>query len=92
MWDLFQENGPFDAPEYQSSAFSNEMHLACIISLLGPPPLDLIRRGKESSRYFDDEGTDSETIHLKNNISRNNSNNPGTGNFKFPELVRETGG
>lgn len=43
------------------------MHLACIISLLGPPPLDILHRGKESSRYFDDEGNNPNMRKRKEN-------------------------
>lgn len=57
IWDLFRGNGPFDPAQCGASRFSEEMHLPCIISLLGPPPLDILQRGEESSRYLDDEGT-----------------------------------
>lgn len=38
------------------STFSNEKHLARIISILGPPPLDMLDKAKNASRYFDAEG------------------------------------
>lgn len=66
------------------------MHLACIISVLGPPPLDTLHRGKESSRYFYDEGTNSNIMSCEK--ENKNPNGIGTGKFKFPELVRESGG
>ncbi|KAL3477218.1 kinase-like domain-containing protein [Aspergillus californicus] len=52
LWDLFQGSGPFDIPR---SEYSEEAHLARIISLLGAPPPDL-QRGKNTFRYFDDQG------------------------------------
>ncbi|PYI02908.1 kinase domain protein [Aspergillus sclerotiicarbonarius CBS 121057] len=54
--DLLQGRGPFDMPQSDTSAFSNEKHLARIISILGPPPVDMLRQAKDSSRYFDVEG------------------------------------
>ncbi|KAL3495915.1 kinase-like domain-containing protein [Aspergillus germanicus] len=59
LWDLFYGRGPFDAPPDSrgpGSADADEAHLAQIISLLGPPPHDLLARGKETSRYFDARG------------------------------------
>lgn len=35
---------------------SGAAHLARMVALLGPPPLDLLKRGSESWRYFDDRG------------------------------------
>ncbi|KAK9368168.1 kinase domain protein [Lipomyces kononenkoae] len=56
IWDLLEGSGPFDVAHSGTPTFCNESHLAHIIALLGPPPLDLLKQGKESSRYFDDEG------------------------------------
>lgn len=56
MLDLVLGNGPFDRPQADASTFSDEKHLAHIISVLGPPPLDMLRQAKNSSRYFDAEG------------------------------------
>ncbi|RDW83586.1 putative protein kinase [Aspergillus mulundensis] len=61
LWDLFYGRGPFDIPpgsDFHSypSGSTDEAHLAQIISLLGPPPRDLLSRGTETSRYFDAQG------------------------------------
>ncbi|EAS37019.3 CMGC/SRPK protein kinase [Coccidioides immitis RS] len=57
LWDLFCGRGPFDTPpNSRGSGSADEAHLGQIISLLGPPPPDLLRRGKETSRYFDAKG------------------------------------
>ncbi|KAE8334949.1 hypothetical protein BDV24DRAFT_171751 [Aspergillus arachidicola] len=55
--DLFYGRGPFDTPpDSRGSGSADEAHLGKIISLLGPPPPDLLGRGKETSRYFDVKG------------------------------------
>ncbi|KZF26857.1 kinase domain protein [Xylona heveae TC161] len=56
IWDMLQGSGPFDVEESRMRTFSNESHLAHIIALLGPPPLDMLNQGKESFHYFDNEG------------------------------------
>ncbi|KAL3428935.1 kinase domain-containing protein [Aspergillus tetrazonus] len=57
LWDLFYGRGPFDTPpSARGSGSADEAHLGQIISLLGPPPPDLLNRGKETSRYFDAKG------------------------------------
>ncbi|KOC12416.1 Protein kinase domain containing protein [Aspergillus flavus AF70] len=57
LWDLFYGCGPFDTPpDSRGSGSADEAHLGQIISLLGPPPPDLLGRGKETSRYFDAKG------------------------------------
>ncbi|KAJ5213018.1 hypothetical protein N7449_000187 [Penicillium cf. viridicatum] len=51
LWDLFYGRGPFDTPpDSCGSGSADEAHLGKIISLLGPPPPDLLGRGKETSR------------------------------------------
>ncbi|KAE8349939.1 kinase domain protein [Aspergillus coremiiformis] len=54
--DLVQGSGPFDRPQSEASTFSDEKHLARIISILGPPPVDMLRQARNGSRYFDAEG------------------------------------
>ncbi|KAJ9318186.1 hypothetical protein DTO271D3_1443 [Paecilomyces variotii] len=57
LWDLFSGCGPFDtSPNSRGSGSADEAYLGQIISLLGPPPPDLLGRGKEISRYFDAKG------------------------------------
>ena len=49
--------GPFDSSTPSSnSSFTEEKHLASIISLIGSPPQDLLERGKRRSQYFHDDG------------------------------------
>ncbi|KAI9932453.1 hypothetical protein ASPWEDRAFT_189230 [Aspergillus wentii DTO 134E9] len=57
LWDLFYGRGPFDTPpDSCGSGSSYEAHLGKIISLLGPPPPNLLSHGKETSRFFDAQG------------------------------------
>ncbi|GLA07008.1 hypothetical protein AnigIFM60653_007958 [Aspergillus niger] len=54
--ELIHGSGPSDEPPSNSSTFTEEAHLARIISALGTPPVDMIREARNSSRYFDAEG------------------------------------
>ncbi|GCB23474.1 serine/threonine-protein kinase SRPK [Aspergillus awamori] len=54
--ELVHGSGPFDGPHSHSSTITEEAHLARIISVLGTPPVDMLREAKYSSRYFDAEG------------------------------------
>lgn len=57
LWDLSYGRGPFDtSPDSCGSGSADEAHLGKIISFLGPPPPNLLGRGKETSRYFDAKG------------------------------------
>jgi hypothetical protein len=47
---MFHGNDP-DGGGYKTRA-----HLAEVIAMLGPPPLDLLRRGSRSKEFFDDDG------------------------------------
>ncbi|OOG00373.1 hypothetical protein ASPCADRAFT_158345 [Aspergillus carbonarius ITEM 5010] len=60
LLDLVHGSGPFDLPQSDTdtstSVFSEEKHLARIVSILGPPPVDILRQAKDASQYFDSEG------------------------------------
>lgn len=40
----------------RNGLLSNEEHLAEMVSLLGPPPVDFLQRSERSWRYFDEQG------------------------------------
>ena len=39
-----------------SGKYMTRAHLAEVVGMLGPPPLDLLRRGVRSSEFFADDG------------------------------------
>ncbi|RAH57952.1 kinase-like protein [Aspergillus piperis CBS 112811] len=57
-------SGPFDGPDSNHSTFTEEAHLARIISVLGPPPVDVLHEAKYSSRYIDTEGSHSSRLAM----------------------------
>lgn len=54
--------------------YSTRAHLAEVIGLLGPPPLDLIKRGKRGPEFFADDGKS----QIVQTCSRNLIDNAGT--------------
>lgn len=54
VWDLF-EGGPLFRP-MSANNLDDELHLAEMVSLLGPPPKKFLERHEKSRKYWDLEG------------------------------------
>lgn len=52
-WDFSQGHCLFDGEDPCVPRYSTRAHLAGIIGLLGPPPEDLLRRGRRSLEFFE---------------------------------------
>jgi serine/threonine protein kinase len=57
IWDLFEGRHMFYGEDPDGRGYSTRAHLAEVIALLGPPPLDLIKRGARSDEFFTKDGT-----------------------------------
>ncbi|KAI9675959.1 MAG: hypothetical protein M1829_003197 [Trizodia sp. TS-e1964] len=55
IWDLLEGYHLFDAQGLDGT-YSDTQHLAEMIGMLGPPPLQFLRRSSESQKYWNDEG------------------------------------
>ncbi|KFY26988.1 hypothetical protein V491_01094 [Pseudogymnoascus sp. VKM F-3775] len=55
-WDMFENRRLFDGFDTETGKYQNRFHLASIVGLLGPPPLEFLERSEYSSVYFDDRG------------------------------------
>ncbi|KAH0596537.1 hypothetical protein MHUMG1_05655 [Metarhizium humberi] len=58
IWDVFEGGHLFHGldPSPEKGYYTTRAHLAEIIGLLGPPPLDLLRRGTRSGEFFSEDG------------------------------------
>ncbi|KAI4843326.1 protein kinase [Aureobasidium sp. EXF-8845] len=56
IWDLSEGGSLFTGHDQQDNAYRSRAHLAEMMSLLGPPPSDLLTRGSASSRFFSSDG------------------------------------
>ncbi|KAK0823631.1 hypothetical protein LTR73_008324 [Friedmanniomyces endolithicus] len=55
LWDLFEPKRLF-YPQGEDGRYSESIHLAQMISIMGPPPLDFLQRSGKSKLFWDDEG------------------------------------
>jgi len=53
---MFENKCMFDVLDPETGKYGNRFHLASIVGLLGPPPLEFLQRSGCSSVYFDDRG------------------------------------
>lgn len=78
LWDLLEDRTLFNAFDSINNAYSPEFHLFEMASLLGPPPPELLKRGKKTSEYFTAEGTKSfficQIITLRSSLTLNPRN------------------
>ena len=56
MWDLFEGRHLFYGNDPDGKGYSTRAHLAEAMGVLGPPPLDMLQRGKRSHEFFTDDG------------------------------------
>ncbi|KAG7294094.1 hypothetical protein NEMBOFW57_004157 [Staphylotrichum longicolle] len=56
IWDVFQGGHLFYGQDPTGKGYTTRAHLAEVIGLLGPPPLDLLERGIRSKEFFSEAG------------------------------------
>ena len=54
IWDLFYDQHLFYGQDPDGKGYFTRAHLAELIGTLGPPPTDLLNRGKRSREFFDE--------------------------------------
>ncbi|EIT75121.1 hypothetical protein AO1008_02001 [Aspergillus oryzae 100-8] len=80
LWDLLEGKKLFkDVDPLRDQEYNEPNHLAYITSLLGPPPEDILARGRRSGLFYTADGT-----------LRNEARVPAT--FKFENLIRNIHG
>ncbi|EGX91066.1 Protein kinase-like domain [Cordyceps militaris CM01] len=91
IWDIFEGNQLFYAVDPEHKAYRRRAHLAEIIALLGPPPKDLLARGRLASKFFSDQGTFAAGIDLPTSIPLEQRETLLTGDDKkeFLEFMRK---
>lgn len=62
MWDLLEGKHLFYGNDPDGKGYSTRAHLAEVMGILGPPPLDMLQRGKRSNELFSTDGKSS-TYH-----------------------------
>ncbi|PQK14430.1 hypothetical protein BB8028_0004g13600 [Beauveria bassiana] len=91
IWDIFEGKQLFYAVDPEHKAYRRRAHLAEITALLGPPPKDLLTRGRLASKFFSDQGTYAAGIDLPISTSLEEQETLLTGDKKklFLEFMRK---
>ncbi|KAL8980327.1 MAG: hypothetical protein Q9205_004552, partial [Flavoplaca limonia] len=56
IWDLFEGKHLFYGRDPKEGKYMTRAHLADMVALLGPPPVELLKVGKRSTEFFDKDG------------------------------------
>ncbi|UDD65165.1 hypothetical protein AFCA_012359 [Aspergillus flavus] len=56
IWDLFEEKHMFYGNGPDGKGYSTRAHLAEVIGLLEPPPLNMLKRGIQINEFFTEDG------------------------------------
>lgn len=84
MWDLLEAKPLCDGHDSRFDEYTCRAHLAQLVGLFGPPPLELLQRGTETAHYFNPDGINilGSLLHIEliDHIVY-------TGTFQNPELI-----
>ncbi|KAF7629603.1 hypothetical protein AFLA_013314 [Aspergillus flavus NRRL3357] len=64
IWDLFEGKHMFYGNDPDGKGYSTRAHLAEVIGLLGPPPLDMLKRGIRINEFFTEDGQWKQDIEI----------------------------
>jgi serine/threonine-protein kinase SRPK3 len=56
IWDLYENKHLFYGIDPTERRYLTRAHLAELVTMLGPPPIDMLERGARSTDFFDGEG------------------------------------
>ncbi|CEL08702.1 hypothetical protein ASPCAL11847 [Aspergillus calidoustus] len=90
IWDLFEDKHMFYGDDPTGIGYSTRAHLAEVIALLGPPPLDMISRGVRSREFFSEDGKwiSDVPIPLETSLEESEENLEGENKAEFLRFMR----
>ncbi|ROT39615.1 kinase-like protein [Sodiomyces alkalinus F11] len=56
IWDLFEGRHLFYGDDPKKNKYTTRAHLAEVVAMLGPPPLDIVQKGRRSMEFFTEDG------------------------------------
>ncbi|CAG7996098.1 unnamed protein product [Penicillium nalgiovense] len=69
VWGLFEGRHLFHGNDPDGKGYSTRAHLAEVMGILGPPPLDMLQRGKRSHEFFTSDGKWKHDIEIPTGVS-----------------------
>ncbi|CAG8044535.1 unnamed protein product [Penicillium nalgiovense] len=66
---LFEGRHLFHGNDPDGKGYSTRAHLAEVMGILGPPPLDMLQRGKRSHEFFTSDGKWKQDIEIPTGVS-----------------------
>ncbi|KAJ5709488.1 hypothetical protein N7493_010822 [Penicillium malachiteum] len=69
VWDLFEGKHLFYGNDPDGKGYSTRAHLAEVMGLLGPPPLDMLQQGKRSHEFFTSDGKWKQDVEIPTGVS-----------------------
>ncbi|EON64188.1 hypothetical protein W97_03418 [Coniosporium apollinis CBS 100218] len=91
LWDLIENKALFEAVDPLKTKYDDKAHLAHITALLGPPPKELLAKGKRTSLFYDFEAKLKPPVDIPADFSLENSLSKINGEDKrmFLDFVRK---
>ncbi|EFE41028.1 hypothetical protein TRV_04226 [Trichophyton verrucosum HKI 0517] len=69
VWDLLEGRHLFYGNDPDGKGYSTRAHLAEVMGFLGPPPLDMLQRGKRSHEFFTSDGKWKQDLEIPTGVS-----------------------
>lgn len=69
IWDLFENKHMFYGKDPKEEKYMTRAHLSEMVALMGPPPPDLLKKGKRTAEFFDEDGQWRADIPVPNHTS-----------------------
>jgi len=69
IWGLFEGKHLFYGDDPAGKGYSTRAHLAELVGMVGPPPLDLVQRGNRSAEFFTPDGESKADVPIPQNTS-----------------------
>lgn len=91
IWDLYENKHMFYGQDPKEKKYMTRAHLSEMVALMGPPPLDLLKRGKRSLEFFDEDGQWRGDIPLpdRTSLEESEENLEGSNKEAFLRFIRK---
>lgn len=90
IWDLYEDKHLFYGIDPTEKRYLTRAHLAELVAMLGPPPMDMLERGARSKEFFNGEGNWIAEMDIPQGLTleRSEKNLDGEKKEEFLQFVR----